>query len=226
MWLFRFPHWVYFVLAPLVAAFAVFMYFDMTGDDAARVKALKHHAPAAVAIESYDPVKHVADADEVTILAQLDLASMSEVVRTKRGSERGRTTLGMLYSTTAEAPEGKALGMMVIDGAVNDDKLVGLAVAEGKFGPIMKLNGTTGADWGKGSETDLAAEHSAGLAENAVYITPFLNGRETDLAPRGGAGEILAFLLAAAAAIGGYGWHRLRQQRKWEQAMAEPGQHA
>ena len=224
MWIFRLSPIAYFVLAPLAAALGVFLYFDMSGDDAARAKALSHAAPPEIAIEKFDAAKNVSDADEVTILAQLDLATMSEVVRTKRGSERGRTSLGMLYPTDAKAATGKATGMMVVDGSIGDDQLSKIVVAEGVFGPIVKLNGTIGAESGKSSETDMATEKTAGLAPDAIYIEPFLNGRAVDLAPRGGGGELLGFLLFAAALIGGYGWFRLQRQRKNERDWAEQQQ--
>lgn len=221
MWFFRLPPIAYFILAPLAAAFGVFMYFDMSGNDAARAKALSHAAPAEIAIETFDAAKNVSDADEVTILAQLDLATMYEVVRTKRGSERGRTTLGMLYPTDAKATTEKASGMMVVDGAVDDGQLSKIIVAEGAIGPIVRLNGTIGAESGKDSETNMASEKTAGLVPNAIYIEPFLNGRATDLKPSGGGGDMLGFSLLAAALIGGYGWFRLRRQRKSEQDLAE-----
>ena len=223
MWVFRLPHWVYLGLAPLIAVLGTFLYFDISGDDAARAQALKQQAPAAVLIENFDPAKNVSEADEVTIVAQLDLASMSEVVRKKRSSERGRTTFGLLYSTTAEAPNGKAPGMVVIEGSVTDEELAKLMVGAGKFGPILKFNGTIGADSGKGSETDMATEKTQGLADNAVYITPFMKGRAVDLAPRGNAGGTLGFLLMVAGALAAFGWLRLSQKRKAEQAFAKQG---
>jgi hypothetical protein len=221
MFLFKFPPIIYFILAPVIAAFGVMMYVDMTGDDAARAKALTHAAPPEVKIESFDAAKNVSDADEVTVIAQLDVARMSEVVRSKRGTERDRTTLGMLYPTDAKTPSGAAPGMLVIDGSIDDTALGKMVVAEGAFGPIIKVNGTIGANVGKGKETDMVVEKTAGLSPNAIYIAPFLTGRAADLAPRGGAGGLLGFSFLIAALIAGFGWFRRSRQQKAQPVAAE-----
>jgi hypothetical protein len=214
MWLFRLPAIVYFIAAALLLAGGVAMYVQDQANEAAKAKALTHEPPAEVALEAYDPAKNKSDYDEVVVLAQLDLDSMVEVTKTKRGVERDRATIGRLYPVGASDKSAPAPALLVADGTLSDEQLKAMMVPDkqGAFGPIVKINGREGSA-GHYSAVSKATESGPPVAENVLYIEPFQNGRTAALAaaPMGevflGAGGVGALLLA------GFGFFRRQRDR-------------
>jgi hypothetical protein len=221
VWMFRMSSWLYFLLAPAVLACAVFLYFDLEGDEAAKAKALAHKPPEPVAIESYDPAKNRSDFEEVTVLAQLDLATIVEVVESKRGVERSRTTVGRLYPVGAKDKNAPAPAVLATHDGLSDVQISTMAAGTGPIGPILKINGREDGRGGIALDADKALESGPPVAEARLYIQPFVNGREAGLAKKGGAGGVLGLGAVAAALLGFYGWWRRRKEQRQKALEAE-----
>lgn len=213
MFLFRLPSILYFLAAPLILAGGIAMFFQDQANEAAKAKALTHEAPAEVALEDYNAAKHKSDYDEVVILAQLDVHSMVEVTKTKRGVERDRATIGRLYPVGAADTTGPAPALLVADGSMSDDELKAMAVPDkqGAFGLIVKINGRE-AYAGHSSAVSEATKSGPAVAQNVLTIEPFKNGRKAALAPAPAGDLLLGAGGVGALLLSGYGFFRRRRE--------------
>lgn len=214
MWLFRLPPVLYLLASPLLLAAGVFLHFQDQNNEAAKAKALTHEPPAEVALEAYDQAKNKSDYDEVVILAQLDLDSMVEVTKSKRGVERDRATIGRLYPVGAADKSAPAPALLVADGTLTDDQLKKMLVLDkkGAFGPIIRINGREGYV-GHSSAVSKATESGPAIAEKALRIEPFQNGRKVALTPSPAGDLFLGLGSAASLLLTGFGLFRHQRNR-------------
>ncbi len=217
MWLFRLPSIVYLIVAPCLLAFGVMMFFQDRATEADKAKARSHKPPAEVPIEQYDPAKNKADFNEVVLLAQLDVETMLEVVKTKRGSERSRTIVARLYPANAKDKAKPAPGVLVTEQALSDTELQSMFVAMGAVGPVLKINGSENGIGLHSGAVNEAFRDGPAVAPNAIYIEPFVGGRAASLVARDDSGIFLGLGFFAALLVGGFGWY----QRKNEQSARE-----
>lgn len=214
MWLFRLPAILYLLASPVLLAGGVAMFCQDQEREAAKAKARTHAAPAEVALEAYDPAKHKSDFDEVVLLAQLDLDTMVEVTKTKRGVERDRATIGRLYPVGAADKSAPAPALLVADGTLTDDHLKAMLVLDkkGAFGPIIRINGREGSA-GHYSAVSEATKHGPAVAEKVLYIEPFQNGRKAGLAPTPAGDMFLGLGGAGSLLLTAFGLFRHRRDR-------------
>lgn len=205
--LFRLPPLVYFIAAPLVLALAVFLYFDENGKAADRAAALSHEPPAEVALTDITSDDSGNDYNEVVVRAQGDVMNTIEMVRTKRGSERGRKVFMPLYAPDAADFSGPAIAVLQVDKELTEEHLASLYVSDGPAGPVFLLDGTL--EGGPNSEA-VEALGDARLAPGFRTIKPFIDGREAALSDEGIGTGLLIFGLLLALALGLYGFFRKR----------------
>ena len=216
--LFGLPPIVYFILAPVVLALGVFMYVSSNEQDAQRAAALTHEAPAMIELADITSDESGNDYNEVVVRAQADPANMVEIVRTKRGSERGRKLFTPLYPADAENFSGPALAIMQIDGTVSDEQLGQFYLEDGPAGPILLLNGVL--EGGKSGDVNKAFGDSVNLAPDVRTIEPFIDGREVALNRKGSGSMLLGLGFLLAALLAGFGYYRKRRLEK-ERAQFE-----
>ena len=220
--LFRLPPLVYFIAAALVLALGVFLYFEETGKASERAAALSHEAPAEIALADIKGETSGSDYNEIVVRAQGDLVNTIEMVRTKRGSERGRKVFMPLFPADAPDFTGQALGVMQVDSALSDQELERMYVADGPAGPVFLINGTL--EGINSSEALEALSPHVSLAPGFHTVKPFLGGREAALSEEGMGSILLILGLVLAGLLGGYGF--LRKRHLGKQREAEEAEYA
>lgn len=206
--LFRLPPIVYFIVAPLLFALGAYLFFVDRGQAAERAAALSHSAPAEVALADITSDNTGNDYNEIVVRAQGDVANAVEVVRTKRGRERGRTVFLPLHPADAEDFSGPALGVLEVDGELSEEALARMYVADGPAGPVFVINGIL--DGGPNSGAADAFRGDVELADGVRTIQPFLEGREAELSNKGSGFLFVVLGLVLALLVGGYGFMRKR----------------
>lgn len=204
----RLPPLVYFIVAVSVVVLSGLMFFDHQRDEAAKAQARAGKRPEAVVIEQFDRTRNVGPADEVTVLGQLDVDRVVDVSKTKDGRETDRWTIAPIYPTNAQAPNGAAPAVFVQHGSLTEQQMVRLAVATGKFGPILLLNGKMEKHADGSEEVRKALDGRVAVAPEAIYIDPFEEGRLKGLEASSTGRNIAIFGLVVALAIAGYGIYR------------------
>jgi hypothetical protein len=220
-WLFRLPGIVYLALAPFVLAFAVYFFIDDQHKEAAKAAERAAKPPAEVTIEQFDRARNTNSAQEAVIVGQVDLTRSYELSITKRGAETGHYVLAPIYATTAKDGNAPAIGVLMQEGRLDDDQLRKMAVAMGPVGPLLRLDGKVLAnDEINGHDSEFRSHVQ--VAENAVYIDPFENGRGEGLAPSdtGRIGAIAFGVIAIAMALFGFFKRRRAQADRLEAAEA------
>lgn len=212
MWAFRLPSWVYFIVAPLGLAFAIYLFIDDQKDEAAKATARAGNPPAEVTIDEFDTAKNVGAAGEAVIVGQVDFNQSYELTKTKRGIERAHYVLAPIYPVDATDASQPALGVLMQDGRLSDEQIRNLAVGVGPFAPVLKIDGKVlnVADIG-GNASDFAQRVK--LTPNSVYIDPFENGRAAGLAPSSNGRDAAMLIGVVALVLCGFGlWRRSREQ--------------
>ena len=220
--LFRLPPIVYFILSPILLVLGVVLYFYETDRDDQRAAALSHDAPAEIELADIPTSESGSDFNEIVVRAQLDFNNAMELVRTKRGRERGRKLFVPMHPADAADFSAPALAVMEIDGAVSDGELAQFYVADGAVGPVFVLNGVL--EGGTGSDVAQAFEGRVTLAPDAPTVIPFVEGREAALQAKNMGMTLLILGLVLAALLGGYGY--LRKRHLDAQRAAEEAQYA
>ena len=211
--LFRMPWWAYFLIAPLLLAGAVYAYFDDRSLEAAKDLARHHAPPAAVAVEKFDPAHNLGPGNEAVVIGQVDVARMMELTESKRGVERHHWLVAPIYPATAADTSAPAIAALVQDGAISDAELASLAVGQGPFGPVVKVDGLQRTDFSAKQAVEKALESKVTMAPSPLLIDPFEKGRQAGLAASDD-GEIFAGVLAVIALLcAGYGFFRRSQQQ-------------
>lgn len=220
-WLFRLPGIVYLALAPFVLAFAVYFYIDDQHREAAKAAERAAKPPAEVTIEKFDRAHNTNSAQEAVIVGQVDLSRSYELSITKRGSETGHYVLAPIYATTAKDVAGPAIGVLMQEGRLDDDQIRKMAVATGPVGPLLRIDGKVlASDEINGHDSEFRGHVE--VAQNAVYIDPFENGRGEGLAPSdaGKFGAIAFAVIAVAMGLFGFFKRRKTQADRLEAAEA------
>ncbi|MEN3749978.1 hypothetical protein TPR58_22590 [Sphingomonas sp. HF-S3] len=213
LWLFRLPPVVYLGVAPLGVIGAGYLFITDQQSESAKAAALAGKAPAAVTIEAFDPAKNVGAANEVTVLAQIDVSRVVDLSETKKGRERDHWVIAPLYPTNATDAGGQASGMMIQRGNATVEQLAKMAVGEGKIGPIVSLNGLS-VDPSSESKAIDEVKDQITVKPGGVYIDPFEDGRAAGLAPSSdGKFAALAILIVSllVGAFGAFGFQRARR---------------
>lgn len=220
-WL-RMHPFAYFLLAPLIFAFGVYMLVTEQQKEAAKAAALAGKAPAAVVIEQFDRTRNVGPANEVHIVGQVDLSRMMELTETKRGVERGRWNVAPIYAVGAKDNTGPVLGVFDQHGSISDAQLSSMIIRNGAFAPIMKINGQITTEFKDIRAVEKALKDPK-LADNALIVDPFEDGRAAGLAASGEGQTIALVIMGLAVAVLGYGWFlfvRRRRQKEQEAKFA------
>jgi hypothetical protein len=212
MWLFRLPAIVYLILAPLGVAGSVYLYIDDQKSEAAKAVARAAPPPAEVKIEAFDRAHNTGTANEVVVLGQVDVTQAMEVTRSKSGTVRERWVIAPVYPTTATDPSAPAIGVMLQRGAATDDQLAHLVVAQGKFAPIMRLDGSLLEPGSERQALDEVTDRMK-ISPSAIYIDPFEEGRAAGLAASNGGRDAAIAALVISLLIGAFGAFRFFSER-------------
>ncbi len=222
MWFLRLPALVYLVLAPLGLALAAYLYIDDRQSEADKAAARAGKPPALVQIEKFDPARNIGAAQEVHVAGQVDFAQAVELTRSKRGVERERWVMAPIYATTAEKPEGAAIGLMIQRGAMTDTQIEAMVVQMGKFGPILRLNGFAVDRMSESKAIDELSGRVT-LSPNALLVDPFEAGREAGLAPSTTGRDVALVALVISLLVGAFGAFRFFSERNRDRLPdAEP----
>jgi hypothetical protein len=215
--LFRLPAVAYFLFSAFCVVGGIGMYFTMQADDADRAAALKHSPPAMVTLDQLNINSYKADYDEIVLQAQLFPEGIIEQTTTKKGREVGRKLFLPLYPLSAKDPSETATAVAVIDGAVTDEQLLAMAIADGSFGPVLQINGLLDRNGAsdRGDATN-ALQRTTKLGQNFAVVKPFIHGRKADLAPRGNGPGIAIFAFVIALLSAGYGFFRRQGESGYE----------
>lgn len=202
-------HWiVYAILAPILITLGIWGFISGRDDEAAKARARQHAAPAAIALENFNPTKDKSDFDEVVLRAQVDVNSMVEVVKKKRGVERGRTTIARLYPVSAKDTSAPAPAVLVAPRSIPEAYLQKAMVSQGAVGPVLEFDGriTTGHS----SDIREALRENTPITPDAIHIEPFIDGR--DAALRKGDPTLMLWLGGIGGLVSGlYAWFRRRR---------------
>jgi len=210
--LFRLPSIVYFIVAPIALALGIWGYTSILQDDAERARALAKAPPAAVAIEKYDPAKNKGEYNEAVILAQLDVAKIIDVVKKKGSRETGRVVVAPLYATDAKERTPVVPLVLVTDETLTDTQISAMAVGQGAFGPILKIDGLAQVDSGLSSDAQQALASVTTSWDKTVFIQPFGAGRAAALSKKGASGVVLGLGILAAVILVIIGLFRRRSE--------------
>jgi hypothetical protein len=217
-WLFRLPAFFYFFLSGLIVVLTAAVAYSIVIDNRDRSEALNHAPPQQVTADVLKPNKYKADYGEILLKAQTYLPAIIESVETKNDREVGRTTFVPLYRTETLQPSDTAVGVLVIKGAVSQQKFEKLFYEEGRIGPVLLINGTIEVNGvADRNEAIGALGRTSKLEQNFYVIRPFLNGRSKDLAPNSSPKEIAIIGIFLALLVAGYGHLRRRDAAREEE---------
>lgn len=219
MWALRLPPIAYFVVAPLIALFAVVLYFQDRDDEADKAFARTHRPPAETRIESFDRQRHLGRADEVLIVGQADVDAIVEVTEKTGETVTDTWTVVPLYATNATAKEDAARAAIIHKGGLTERQLIDMVVGEGAFGPLMRVDGVLAEE---GEAAKVLGEGVGGrfrTSEAAIAVDPFVAGRAAGLAASDDGRTAAAVIIFVAALVGGYGFLR----RRWNLRAAPRG---
>jgi hypothetical protein len=213
MWMFRLPAIVYLILAPIGVAGSVYLYLDDQKSEAAKTVARAAKPPAEVKIEAFDPAKNTGTANEVVVLGQVDMDQSMEVTRSKSGTVRERWLIAPVYPTTATDTSAPAIGVMLQHGTATGEQLAHLVVGEGKFAPILRLDGSLLPPGSDRQAIDEVSDRMK-IAPGAIYIDPFEDGRAAGLAASTNGRDASIAVLVVSLLIGAFGLFRFFAERK------------
>jgi hypothetical protein len=191
--------------APFLALLAVAIFYGGRDDEAAKAAARAGKPPAMVDIAEFVPARDTGPANEGVLLAQIDLARMTDISRGKEGHMNEHYTIAPLYPARAMGPDAMARGVLVRRGRLSEAELQRYTVAMGAIGPVVKLDGELLSR----NRIQDALEGGFGgrviINRTPVYIDPYPEGRDVALAPSSMDRDMAFFFgyLAAAFAIGG-----------------------
>lgn len=212
---------VYFAVAPLLLAFAIFTYFNDREHEAAKALARAHKPPSAIQIEYFDPAHNVGPANEVVVIGQVDLAHMVELTKSKHGSIRDRWNIAPIYPATAKDTSAPARGVFEQNGTLSDEQLAGMVIGRGAFGPIMKIDGIQTTEFSAKQAVSNALEERVKIAPSPLIVDPFENGRAVGLAADQSGPGVALGILVLSLAVAGYGvFIRARRRAADEAAYA------
>ncbi|MEM9725368.1 MAG: hypothetical protein AAF909_07890 [Pseudomonadota bacterium] len=184
---FRLHPVLYWIAAVAVIGLGVFSYFDTLQDNERRAAALADGAPAPVRLSEFDPAAHGNAAGEVTIIAAIEADAMYTLTEEKNGRETDRNWTAPLRTAIASGDRSVIRAAIFERGDdISNDQLAEWIIANSGYGPIVQLNGVLRTLTSKDREQveNAFAEQNLTLAEDAIFIDPFLLPREQELASR------------------------------------------
>lgn len=179
--LFTLPAIVYLCIAPLLLVGAGGVFITDRQSEAVKAVARAAKPPPAVKLEDFNPQKSVGQAQEAILVGQVDVAQAYELTITKSGEETGHYVLAPIYPTNATDASAPATGVFFQEGRIDQDQVKSMMIGSGPIGPVLRIDGRILSN----SEilgNDSEFRDHVRVAQNAVYINPFEEGRATGLA--------------------------------------------
>ncbi len=212
---FRMHPVIYWLLGIGLMAASIWFYFGSQKDEAAKALALTQDPPAAVEIASFDRATNVGPADEVVVKGQLDHTMRYTLTYKKKRRETTNWMVPLYASDTTERPDSVKFVLMGEANAVPMEALLESATGIAGERPIVEINGALSRP-GKfrSMVSDALVEQGTTLARDAVFIEPFLEGREAGLAPQDGGPMGSAMIGGLGLLLFGYGFLRRNSRRK------------
>lgn len=183
---FRLPWQVFLLLSGFVIWVGFTQYQSEVSVQAERAEALAGRPPSVVPLRDFDPEVDVHLAGEVNIVGQIDPQYNYRLTEERRGTDDVRR-LFVLFDSTDRLGYPQARAAIMID----DEQMPAfmewvdeVSKTFGPAGPVISVNGlheTRPALAGMAREA--MSEEGLTLAENFVFVTPFLEGRAAGLAP-------------------------------------------
>lgn len=206
---------IYWVGGAAVIAFAVQLYRDDLDDAADRSLALSQAQPEMVRLEGFDPNLNIGHDGEVTIRVQVDLDQIHEVTL-ERGFPPEKRWTAPLYATRAEEHEPVVGGVLLVrERKFDASRLTALSDNTGALGPVLTLDGrlVEPGPFQDGLD-DALARDGVIASPDAIYVEPFLDGREIAFAPRTqGRDQAIALgVLGGLIILYGMVWRLIRRQ--------------
>ena len=164
-------------------AFAVFFYFQDQKDEAAKSVALSQDPPTAVDVASFNNATNVGPADEVVVQGQIDHTARYTLVRKKKRRETTNWIIPLYASDATERPDAVKFMLLGEADEVPLQKILETATSLEGDRPTVEINGViTKPGKFRSMVSEAMQEQGMSLASDAVFIEPFLEGREAGLA--------------------------------------------
>ncbi|WP_159964129.1 hypothetical protein [Profundibacterium mesophilum] len=216
-------------MALLFAIGAVLALYASAQGDAMRRLALRAAPPQAVHVESYHPKLDLAPADEVAMVAQLDLSSAVPIAY--RGLLEPRNALLLPLLAVRPRPERKVARGYVL---IPEEAAAAFAQMPGRYmdvledrpgGPLVRFGGRVVRDWTL--RRTIGAEMRAAGVEilpGSPIIRPFIEGRAAAfLRPDRSSLAVPLFWAAALAALAGLALQAIERRKRAPRSQdAEP----
>ena len=191
---------VYWAIGALFGAAGLLLFLDDHDVQTARAKALAGPPPTMVQLGAFNPERNVGLLGEVFISAQLDIGATYKLSDTRLSYVSTRW-MAPLYDVSARTPDKMVKAVMLeSDPEISREQLEAIAVDTSGARPLVDINGAivTPSPVFRELAAEALTEHGFTLSPDAIFIDPFLNGREAELAPQ-------TFHRNIAYALGGFG---------------------
>lgn len=206
---------IYYILGLGVAALAVSVIWRGGQEASERADALAGAPPALTQLSAFDAAADVGAANEVLIEAQINLGALA-VIRFKRGAEEVTRTIAPLFAeNAAEAPDRVTALLYETDGALDEAALAPILRGDGPASALetaarVEINGalTPLARRSRRVIEEALGAKGLTLAEDAILINPFLEGREAALGARAELDSLALYAAFSGFLIFGYGLFR------------------
>lgn len=217
---FRLHPAVYWAAGLAIAALGAFVYFDILEENAANAIALGLEPPQAVVLQEFDPAEHANAAKEVVLIAELEPGARFSLTKERSGVVTDRNWTAPLRDAVKEGSGGSPdanirAAIYESDGDVPEDRLQAWVIGNGPNGPLLRLHGVlTRPSSSQREQIAIAfAERGLTLAEDAIFIDPFLKPREIELAQKDPTGASV-FIAGAGGLVFLYGFLRSWLRRR------------
>ncbi|MBX2856332.1 MAG: hypothetical protein KTR21_15175 [Rhodobacteraceae bacterium] len=206
----------YWIGGPLIIAFGIFMQFNEADKNQQRRQALAAGAPAMVDIGTFDETKHMGPANEVSIRGQLDLSINYTLTREGKYGAKTIRWMAPLYDPAAVEPENPVRAIVLeSDGKPEQDDLAAMMKGIANDRPIIEINGEeSGPGRFRSMVREALEEQGLTLSPDAVFIDPFLEGREAALKPSQGDNSFSYGIMGVGLLVFGYGFLRQTARRR------------
>ena len=177
---------VYWLIGvPFIFA-GMLLYFHDHDVQTLRAQALKGPPPTMVQLSSFNPNRNVGLSGEVFIYAQLDIGATYKLTKRTPSFDSTRW-MAPLYDIRARTPEKYISAVMFeSDEQINRAQLEAIALDTSGARPLVEMNGllVDPSPAFRALAAEALSEHGFILAPDAIFIDPFLMGREAGLAPQ------------------------------------------
>ncbi|MEM6897478.1 MAG: hypothetical protein AAF576_08845, partial [Pseudomonadota bacterium] len=201
----RAPWWVHLGVAALIAYVGVSLNSSAARDEALLVEALAAEPPALVGISALDRQRDLAAFDEGVVRAQVDDTYNTRLVKRTNGITTDETLMQAIFAQDADLSTSVVLGVILVDASLEEDYLAWMLDNLQDFGErglIHDIHGLVETSHSKASHArDVLREDGLTLAPNMVYITPFVEGRETVLSAEAAQDRQAQLIILGIAAL-------------------------